>query len=41
MLRVAVLSRWHVHADQYAREVAANERAEVALAWDEQPDLGR
>ena len=40
MLRVAVLSRWHVHADQYAREVAANERAEVALAWDEQPDLG-
>ena len=40
MLRVAVLSRWHVHADQYAQEVAANERAEVALAWDEQPDLG-
>ena len=40
MLRVAVLSRWHVHADQYAREVAANDRAEVALAWDEQPDLG-
>ena len=40
MLRVAVLSRWHVHADQYAQEVEANERAEVALAWDEQPDLG-
>ena len=40
MLRVAVLSRWHVHADQYAREVAANERAEVVLAWDERPDLG-
>ncbi|MXY51551.1 MAG: Gfo/Idh/MocA family oxidoreductase [Gammaproteobacteria bacterium] len=40
MLRVAVLSRWHVHADQYAREVAANDRAEVALAWDERPDLG-
>ena len=40
MLRVAVLSRWHVHADQYAQEVAANERAEVALAWDEQPDVG-
>ena len=40
MLRVAVLSRWHVHADQYAREVAANERAEAVVAWDEQPDLG-
>ena len=40
MLRVAVLSRWHVHADQYAREVAANDRAEVVVAWDEQPDLG-
>ena len=40
MLRVAVLSRWHVHAGQYAREVAENERAEVAAVWDERPDLG-
>ena len=40
MLRVAVLSRWHVHANQYAQEVTANERAEAVVAWDEQPDLG-
>ncbi len=40
MLRVAVLSRWHVHAGQYAGEVVANDRAELAAVWDECPDLG-
>ena len=39
MLRVAVMSRWHVHADQYAREVAENADAEVVRVWDE--DAGR
>lgn len=41
MIRVAMLSFWHVHARDYARE--ANEHPDVALvaAWDEQPERGR
>ncbi len=27
MINVALLSRWHVHADDYAREVKANEQS--------------
>ena len=40
MLRVAMLSRWHVHADQYAREIRQNANAEVAAVWDEDPARG-
>ena len=40
MLRVAVLSRWHVHADQYAREVRENADAEVVRVWDEDAERG-
>jgi predicted dehydrogenase len=40
MLRVAVLSRWHVHADQYAREVRENGDAEVVRVWDEDAERG-
>ena len=40
VLRVAVLSRWHVHADQYAREIRANADADVCAVWDEEPDRG-
>ena len=35
MLRVAMLSRWHVHADQYAGEIRANPDADVTTVWDE------
>ena len=40
MLRVAMLSRWHVHADQYAREIHANANADVRAVWDEAPQRG-
>ena len=40
MLRVAMLSRWHVHADQYAGEVGANPDADVVAVWDEDPARG-
>lgn len=40
MLRVAVLSRWHVHADQYAREVRENADADVVRVWDEDAERG-
>ncbi len=41
MLRVAVMSRWHVHADQYAREVGENADAEVVRVWDEDARRGQ
>lgn len=40
MLRVALLSRWHVHADQYAREIRAHPDAEIAALWDEDAARG-
>jgi len=39
-LRVAVLSRWHVHADEYAKAVADSPLARVAAVWDENPARG-
>ena len=40
MLRVAMLSRWHVHANQYAGETRANPDADIVAVWDEDPDRG-
>ncbi len=40
MLRVAMLSRWHVHADQYAGETRANPDADVVAVWDEDGERG-
>lgn len=41
MLRVAVLSRWHVHAGGYAQEFNAREDAKVTIVWDEEADKGK
>ncbi|WP_080873387.1 Gfo/Idh/MocA family protein [Oceanobacillus timonensis] len=41
MINVALLSRWHVHADDYAREVNENEYLSVQLVWDEEEERGR
>ena len=40
MLRVALLSRWHVHANQYADEIRANAAADVCAVWDEDAARG-
>ena len=40
MLRVALLSRWHVHANQYADEIRANAAADVCRVWDEDAERG-
>ena len=40
MLRVAMLSRWHVHANQYAREIRAHPQADVVAVWDEEAERG-
>lgn len=39
-IRVALLSRWHVHADEYARAVSDHAGAQVAAVWDEIPARG-
>lgn len=35
MLRIALLSRWHVHASGYARFIAAQADACITCVWDE------
>ncbi len=40
MLRIALLSRWHVHADDYATQ-ASELGLEFARVWDEDPARGR
>lgn len=41
MLRIAMISKWHVHAKGYAKFVQSQEDAEIACVWDEQPERGR
>lgn len=40
MLRVAMLSKWHVHAAGYAREFLASGKAQITAVWDEKPERG-
>lgn len=40
-LRVAMLSRWHVHANEYCASINRNPAAEVVSVWDEQADRGK
>ena len=39
-LRIAVLSRWHVHADEYAKAINDHPESRVAAVWDEDPGRG-
>lgn len=39
-LRTALLSRWHVHADDYADEARLLDGIEIAAVWDEDPARG-
>ncbi|SEO93371.1 Gfo/Idh/MocA family protein [Paenibacillus sp. OV219] len=41
MIRVAMLSYWHVHAWDYTNQVQANPNLEVAAIWDELPARGQ
>lgn len=41
MLRVAMLSFWHVHAMDYARQAISHPGVEIVAAWDEMPDRGQ
>lgn len=41
MVRVAMLSFWHVHARDYARVANAHPDTEIVAAWDELPERGK
>lgn len=41
MLRVAMLSKWHVHAEGYARNVLATGKAQITAVWDEDCERGK
>jgi len=41
MIRIAMLSFWHVHADGYAREAERHPRTRITACWDEEPERGR
>lgn len=40
MIRVALLSRWHVHADEYAGYAKENSNVEIVKVWDENEERG-
>jgi 1,5-anhydro-D-fructose reductase (1,5-anhydro-D-mannitol-forming) len=41
MIRVAMLSFWHVHAGDYVKQSKAHPEVEIVGAWDEDPERGR
>lgn len=40
MIKVAMLSKWHVHAEGYANEVNRSDKAQVAAVWDDDKNRG-
>jgi predicted dehydrogenase len=41
MIRVAMLSFWHVHGKDYARAAEEHPETEIVAVWDEVPERGR
>src|SRR5215208_4950515 len=41
MIRLAVLSFWHVHAKDYSKQAAEHANTEIAAIWDDLPERGR
>lgn len=41
MLRAAMLSGWHVHAKDYAKQIMALEDTKISAVWDEIPERGK
>jgi scyllo-inositol 2-dehydrogenase (NAD+) len=40
MVNVAMLSKWHVHADDYARQANQNKNLTIKVVWDEDEKRG-
>ena len=41
MIRLALLSSWHVHARDYVQQASANPATTITAVWDETPERGR
>ncbi|MGI5893499.1 MAG: Gfo/Idh/MocA family protein [Candidatus Merdivicinus sp.] len=41
MIRVALLSKWHVHAAGYAKQFASIPDVQITVVWDEDPIRGK
>lgn len=41
MIRTALLSKWHVHAQEYAEEAIQNEHIKLTHVWDEEKERGQ
>jgi predicted dehydrogenase len=41
MINVALLSKWHVHAEDYAKQAEKNENLSIQMVWDEDEKRGR
>lgn len=41
MIKIAMLSFWHVHAKDYARQAANHPETKIVAAWDEDPERGK
>ena len=40
MLNIGLISKWHVHAGGYARQLKEDERTQITSVWDEVPERG-
>lgn len=40
-INVAMISSWHVHAPDYAKRIAADDRFRITAVYDERPDKGK
>lgn len=41
MLKIAMISRWHVHANEYANEIGNTPDAEIVAVWDDDAERGK
>ncbi len=41
MLRIGIISFWHVHTPGYARDITSWEETQITAVWDEQPARGQ
>lgn len=41
MIRVALLSKWHVHAEAYAKDISASKDMKITSVWDEDSARGK
>jgi len=40
MLSIGLISKWHVHANGYAKELKNDPRVQITSVWDEDPERG-